>query len=120
MSARLGFEQSYQGIAVTGSVNQNGDVQRVIIPQNKVQHLMLREDIVEVIKEGGRREHHARTGRSAKAPFFAPSKRHFANFTACCDRRSAPTARRGWRTELAPTNRARPPVPAGSHRYREA
>ena len=103
MSARLVFEQSYQGvdgdsassaelyalisalakqpikqsIAVTGSVNQNGDIQAiggvnekiegffdvcgvqglndeqgVVIPKSNVQNLMLREDIVEAIKDG--------------------------------------------------------------------
>lgn len=103
MSARLVFEQSYQGvegdsasstelyallsalsgapikqgIAVTGSVNQNGDVQAVggineklegyfdvcsikgldgnqgvLIPESNVQNLMLREDLVTAIEEG--------------------------------------------------------------------
>jgi lon-related putative ATP-dependent protease len=103
LSARLVFEQSYdevegdsasstefyvllsalanvpikQGIAVTGSVNQKGEVQAiggvnqkvegfydvckvkglngkqgVLIPQSNVQNLMLREDVVEAIKKG--------------------------------------------------------------------
>jgi lon-related putative ATP-dependent protease len=103
LSARLVFEQSYeevegdsasttelyallsalanapvkQGIAVTGSINQKGEVQAiggvnqkiegfydvckakgltgdqgVIIPESNVQNLMLREDVVEAIKEG--------------------------------------------------------------------
>ena len=103
LSARLVFEQSYeevegdsasttelyallsalanvpikQGIAVTGSINQKGEVQAiggvnqkiegfydvckakgltgeqgVIIPESNVQNLMLREDVVEAIKKG--------------------------------------------------------------------
>jgi predicted ATP-dependent protease len=103
MSARLVFEQSYsgvegdsassaelyallsvlsdtpvrQGIAVTGSVNQNGDVQAiggvnekvegffdvcsvkglhgnqgVVIPASNVQNLMLRDDVAEAIEKG--------------------------------------------------------------------
>ncbi|NIR46895.1 AAA family ATPase [candidate division KSB1 bacterium] len=103
LTARLVFEQSYegiegdsassaelyailsalaeapikQGIAVTGSVNQNGEVQAigginekiegfydvcnakglsgsqgVVIPQSNVQNLMLREDVVEAVKNG--------------------------------------------------------------------
>jgi predicted ATP-dependent protease len=103
LSARLVFEQSYagvegdsassaelyallsaladapifQGIAVTGSVNQNGDIQAiggvnekvegffdvcsvsgltgsqgVVIPQSNVQNLMLREDVVEAVEAG--------------------------------------------------------------------
>ena len=103
LSARLVFEQSYsgvegdsassaelyallsslseipikQGIAVTGSVNQKGEIQAiggvnekiegffeickaggltgeqgVIIPQSNVKNLMLREDVVEAIAEG--------------------------------------------------------------------
>ena len=102
MSARLVFEQSYggvegdsassaelyallsslakapafQGVAVTGSVNQNGDIQAiggvnekiegffdvcsvkgltgsqgVIIPQSNVQNLVLREDVVDAIEQ---------------------------------------------------------------------
>ncbi len=103
LTARLVFEQSYeevegdsassaefyallsalagvpikQGIAVTGSINQKGEVQAiggvnqkiegfydvckakgltgnqaVIIPETNVEHLMLREDVVEAIREG--------------------------------------------------------------------
>ena len=103
LSARLVFEQSYegvdgdsasstelyavlsglsglpirQGIAVTGSVNQAGEVQPiggvnqkiegfydvcsaqgltgeqgVLIPQSNVKNLMLREDVVEVVRDG--------------------------------------------------------------------
>lgn len=103
LSARLVFEQSYemvegdsasaaelfallsalsglairQGIAVTGSVNQHGQIQAVggvnqkiegffdvcrvkglsgkqgvIIPASNVKHLMLREDVVEAVREG--------------------------------------------------------------------
>lgn len=103
LSARLVFEQSYemvegdsassaelyallsaladlpikQGIAVTGSVNQKGDVQAiggvnekiegffhtcrlkgltgeqgVIIPEANVQHLMLKEEVIEAVRQG--------------------------------------------------------------------
>jgi len=103
LAARLVFEQSYegvegdsasaaelyallsaladapirQGVAVTGSVNQHGDIQAiggvnekiegyfdvcralglsgeqgVIIPQSNVQHLMLREDVVAAVRAG--------------------------------------------------------------------
>ncbi len=103
MSASIGFEQSYsiiegdsascaevyallsslsdapikQGIAVTGSVNQQGEVQPiggvnpkiegffdvcssvgftgnqgVLIPRRNVKHLMLREDIIEAVRQG--------------------------------------------------------------------
>jgi lon-related putative ATP-dependent protease len=66
-----------QGVAVTGSVNQHGDIQAiggvnqkiegffdvckakglsgsqgVLIPQSNVQHLMVREDVVEAVKSG--------------------------------------------------------------------
>ncbi len=103
LSARLVFEQSYsevegdsassaelyallsslsglpikQGIAVTGSINQKGEVQAiggvnekiegffetcktkgltgeqgVLIPESNVQHLMLKEEVVEAVREG--------------------------------------------------------------------
>ena len=54
-----------QGIAVTGSVNQKGEIQPiggvnqkvegffgVIVPHQNVKNLMLRDDVVEAVKEG--------------------------------------------------------------------
>ncbi|MFH0848097.1 MAG: ATP-binding protein, partial [archaeon] len=112
VSARLVFEQSYEGVegdsasstelyailsaisglpikqnfAVTGSVNQNGEVQAiggvnekiegffevcrakglngdqgVLIPESNVRHLMLREEVVEAIRNGKFHVHPVRT-----------------------------------------------------------
>ncbi len=93
-----------QSLAVTGSVNQQGEVQAiggvnekiegffdlcrarglneeqgVLIPKSNVQHLMLREDVVEAVKNGqfaiyrrrhhrrGHRDPHRRQGRRARS-----------------------------------------------------
>jgi lon-related putative ATP-dependent protease len=112
LSARLAFEQSYgllegdsatcaetcallsrlsgvpikQSLAITGSMDQRGEVQAigganykiegffdicrergltgdqgVIIPQSNVQHLMLREDVVEAVREGRFKVHSVST-----------------------------------------------------------